>query len=451
MRKIHQTFFTLAALFSCMGASAQIQSTYFLDNYTYAYRHNPANLPDKNFIGLAVSNIEFGMGSNVGLSSFLFPAQNGGGLVTGFNSSVSSDEFLSGIRDKNSFIGNLDLNIFSLGLRGKDAVTTVELNSKTFFDGTVSGDLFRFLKVGGQNTSYDFSSTAVGVKSYIEIAVGRGRRVDETLSFGYRIKGLMGVAGVYADMQDTDAALSDSQIAVTMKGNAGVAGGLVKFKSDADGKISGVETGSGFSPAGFGAAVDAGVKWIPMDGLTVSASVSDIGLISWTYGSLAQADNSVTYNGVDISADDAKINDELDKVIDDFKELADFKEKSGEESSAQMLPFRINAGVRYQIPNVKSLSAGALFTYQNSVIPVVDLRAAVTYTPKNWFSVTGNIGGGSFGMVWGGALSLCTSAVNFFLGFDAFAGPVNSEMIPVNKFNCKLNTGLVFRFGKSHR
>ncbi len=449
MRKIHHTFFTLAALFSCIGASAQIQSTYFLDNYTYAYRHNPANIPDKNFVGLAVSNIEFGMGGNVGLSSFLFPAQSGDGLVTGFNSSVSSDEFLSGIKNKNSFLGNLDLNIFSLGLCGKDAVTTVELNSRTFFDGTVSGDLFRFLKLGGQNTSYDFSSTAVGAKSYIEVAVGRSRRVDETLSFGYRVKGLMGVAGVCAEMQDADAALSVSQIAVTLKGNARVAGGLVKFKSDPDGKISGVESGSGFSPAGFGAAVDAGVNWVPMDGLTVSASLSDIGLICWNYGSLAQADNSVTYNGVDISADNAKINDELDKVIDDFTDLTNFREKSGKESSAWMLPFRINAGARYQIPNVNNLSAGALFTYQNSVIPVVDLRAAVTYTPKDWFSVTGNIGGGSFGMVWGGALSVCTSAVNFFLGFDAFAGSVSSEMLPVSKFNCKLNTGLVFRFGKS--
>ena len=451
MKNTYKTAIALAALFCCYGASAQIQSTYFLDNYTYSYRHNPANMSDKSFAGLVLSNISLGVGSNVGLSTIFYPAQSGNGLVTGFNSSVSTEEFLSGINDSNSFQGNFDLNIFSLGLRKEKSMTTFELNSRTLMDATIDGDLFRFLKQGTQNTPYDFSSTALGVKSYIELAVGHSRRLGENLSIGFRVKGLMGLAGVYANLQDTQATLSESQIAVNMKGKAGVAGSLLQFQTDSDGKVSGAGGGSGFGPAGFGAAIDAGVNWKPMDGLTISASVSDLGLISWKYSSLAEGNNTVTYKGVDLSGENAKIDDELDKVMDDFKDLLDFRKKSGEESSADMLPFRINASARYQIPTLKSLSVGTLVTYQNSAIPVFDFRAAVTYTPKQWFSLTGNAGGSSFGPVWGCAVNFCTSALNFFFGFDGFAGPVSSDFIPVDKFDVKMNLGLVLRFGESYK
>ena len=446
MKKI---LFTLIVLASATVASAQIQSTYFLDNYSYSYRHNPANIADKSFFGLGISNIEAGVGSSLGLSSLLYPAQSGDGLVTGFHSSVSSEEFLKGIEDSNAFLGGLNLNILSLGIRGEKSMTTFEINSRTLLGASVDGDLFRLLKQGSQNAPYDFSSTNADVKSYVELAFGYSRRLGENFSFGLRVKGLMGVAGAYANLQDSKATLSDSQIAVNLKGEAGIAGSLLSFQTDSDGKISGVEMGSGFSPAGFGAAIDAGVNWKPTENLTVSAAVADLGIINWKYSSMAEGNNSVTYDGVDISGENSDINDEIDKVKDDFTDLANFRKKSGEESSSEMLPFRVNASVRYQIPNVKCLSAGALVTYQNSVIPVLDIRAAVTFTPVKWFSLTGNAGSSSFGPVCGGALSLGRSAVNFFLGVDAYLGPISSDLIPVNSFNCKLNLGLVLRFGKN--
>ncbi len=439
---------TLFALLLGAGASAQIQSTYFLDNFTYSYRNNPAIMTSKSFVGLGFSNIGLGADGNIGLSSILFKAPSGNGLVTGFHSGVSADDFLSGINDRNTVSGDFDLNIFSLGLRRKNTMTTIELNSRTFADATVSGELFRFLKLGGENVNYDFSSTDANIKSYVELAVGRSRRIGDNLSFGYRIKGLMGIGGVYATLNDANASLSGSQIDVTLKGNAGVAGNLFQFKTGTDGKISGLEEGSGFGAAGFGAAVDAGVNWKPMESLTVSASLTDLGLLSWKYSSLAEANNTVNYKGVDISGENSKFEDELEKVLDDFKDLASFRKKSGEESSADMLPFRINAGVRYQIPGVKSLSASALFSYKNSALPVADLRAAVTYTPKDWFSISGNLGGNSLGMVWGGALSLCSSHVNFFFGFDACAVAVSPDLIPLEPFSFRMNLGLVFRFGE---
>ncbi len=404
-------------------------------------------MTDRNFIGAIFSNIEAGGGSNVGLSNFLYPSPSGNGLVTGLNSSVSSEEFLSGIRDRNSLMGNANLNIISVGLRLQNSVTTIELNARVLSDVSISGDLFRFLKEGDQNCAYDLSSTEVGVKSYIELAVGRSRRISETLSFGYRVKGLMGITGAYANLQGSQATLSDSQIAVRLKGSAGLAGSMMAFTTDSDGKIDGIESGSGFSPAGFGAAVDAGVNWEPVEGLTLSASVADLGLVSWKYNSLAEGNNTVNYSGVDLRDANATLGDELDKLMDEVKDLADFRPKSGSESKAEMLPLRLNAGARYRIPTVEQLSAILLFSYQNAVASVVNVRAAATYTPGRWVSLTGNAGGGNFGFVWGGALSLNTPLFNFFAGCDAFAGKRNSDFVPLDRFDFKLNIGLVFRFG----
>ncbi len=445
MKKKH--IYAMIALLCATTASAQIQSTYFLDNYTFTYRDNPANMPDKSFVGVGIGNIEAGAGSSIGLSSLLYPSQSGSGLVTGFNAGVGAEEFLSRFADKNALSANANLNIFSLGLRKKSAMTTVELNSRTIADGTVSGDLFRFLKVGGENRSYNFSSTALGAASYIELAVGRARRVGATFSFGWRVKGLMGIAGASANLQDSRAALSGEQIEVAIKGTAALAGSLLQFKTDEEGRVCGVERGHSFSPAGFGAAFDAGISWNPLDDLTLSASIADLGFIRWNQSCTATADNSVTYAGVEISGSEEGVKDEVNKVMDDFCALTDIKIKYDNVSSSKSLPMRINAAARYRIPTVESLSAGALFTFKNSAAPVFDARAAVTFTHKKWFSVTANLGGSTLGMVWGGAVSLCAPFLNFFAGIDSYVGTMTSEFIPVDKFNCRVNLGLALRFG----
>ena len=102
----------------------------------------------------------------------------------------------------------------------------------------------------------------------------------------------------------------------------------------------------------------------------------------------------------------AEAQDELDKVADDFKKLANFGIVDGTASQVEMLPFTANLGARFRIPYAEFIGLGVHGSYRNGITPEWDARAALTLSPCGWFSITGNYGYGTFGPVCGAALSL---------------------------------------------
>ena len=65
-----------------LNVSAQTNSTYFLENYVYNYRLNPAIMAEKSFLGFGVGNIAADLDSDLGVSTLLYPSKDGEGLVT---------------------------------------------------------------------------------------------------------------------------------------------------------------------------------------------------------------------------------------------------------------------------------------------------------------------------------------------------------------------------------
>ena len=90
-----------------MTAYAQqsnLRSAYFLDGYTYRYKFNPSFAPERGFVSIPVlGNVGLGVESNLGVSNFYFPTQNGK-LAFFLDDSVSDEQFMSGIKDRNIFI-----------------------------------------------------------------------------------------------------------------------------------------------------------------------------------------------------------------------------------------------------------------------------------------------------------------------------------------------------------
>ena len=71
-----------------LGASAQsFRGGYFLDNYVYGYRINPAQVNEKSFFGIGIGDIDLLNNSNLGMSSLLFNKNNS--VVTGLHKSVT--------------------------------------------------------------------------------------------------------------------------------------------------------------------------------------------------------------------------------------------------------------------------------------------------------------------------------------------------------------------------
>ena len=115
MRRLHLILLTVAILCS-LGASAQsFRSGYFLDNYVYGYRINPAQVNDRLSIGLLIDNFDLQNASSMGVSSFLYPNPDGSNsLVTGLNKAIPTETFLKGLKKHNFISLDENINIFSL-------------------------------------------------------------------------------------------------------------------------------------------------------------------------------------------------------------------------------------------------------------------------------------------------------------------------------------------------
>ncbi len=438
-------------------AFGQSKSTFFLDNFSYNYRHNAALMPERSFFSLGVGNIDLFAGSNVGLSSFLYPSEDGQSLVTGLNKSVSSDTFLSGLNDVSSILANTEVNLLSIGSRKEKSFTNIELNTRVFSNLGISSDLFRLLK-NGTAEKCDLSSTELNADAFLELAIGHSKyRDDKKFGFGYRIKALLGIGSAQVFFDETQISSTGEHLNVNLNARGRVACPYLNFVTDKEGKITGFEENKdGYGLAGYGAALDLGFLWRPADGLTFTAGVADLGAINWEYKLLAQGKGSVKFDGLDLSADNSDAGDELEDLGEQFEKLANFGVKNGTESEFRMLPYRLNAGVRYRMPFIKCLSVGAYSTYQNAAVPFWDARLGATLSPFGWLSLSGNYGYSSLGDVCGVAVSFTLLFLNAFVALDGYRGPVGeyveveNAIYPVNKFNYRVSCGLVMQLGKRH-
>lgn len=442
----------LAALLlgSTVLSNAQgFQTGYFLDNYSYGYRINPALQSDRSFLGLAINNVTETAQANFGASNFLFNA--GGKLVTGLNSAVSSAEFLSGLPQKSAISFDVAESLLAAGVWKKGVLHTLELNTRFLGNVSVPKDMFAFLKNGASTSPYDLGGLGGAIQSYIEIAYGYSRQINDMITVGGRLKFLIGAASANMTTEKFTILPDANKWQVSSKANVNIAGQFMSIPSNSAGSMDWqhIQMLKMLTPAGFGAALDMGVTVKPIDGLTVSAALVDIGGISWKYNISGQASGEKSYTGVD----NVDLNNGGNAISDAFKDImsiADFKPVAGK-SAFEGLPLTVNLGARYQIPGVNFLSVGMLGSYGSfHGVSSFNARAGVTLTPISWFSFAASAGMGNFGANGGAALSVNAGPFAFHLGFETYFGKLAKQYIPLNKFRETLSLGLTLRFGQRH-
>lgn len=449
MKKLHIILLTAATLLS-LGASAQsFRSGYFLDNYTYGYRINPAQVNDKGFFAIGVGNIDLQNCTNLGISSFLFPKENGTGLVTGLNKSVSAETFLGGLKQNNFISLDENINILSFGIANGRRMHTVELNLRVPVTLNLPYDIFSFAKTGG-NRDYNISGIYVDVTALADLSYGYSMYIMDGLSVGGRLHFLAGAANVNLSGQNTKISLSESKISVSPNLDLVTSGILgIEANSTGDGidpsKI-GINTSTPIG--GFGATIDLGVEYKTNFGLDAMISITDLGFISWKNDFAANASGSFEYTGTTIGFEGGTIKTDLADLMDISKILS-FKAGKGT-SSATMMPFDIAAGARYFMPFYDKLSVGLLATYHNAKYASwFDTRFGATITPARILSLSGNIGYGSFGATWGTGLNLHLGPVNLLVGADCFLGKmgrISKITVPIEPAQLNLHAGLCFTF-----
>ena len=452
---------TMAA--AILPTSAQeLRTSYFMETSNYRHQMNPALL-DSPYVGLLFSNINIGMTGNIGAKQFIFdtnglPGYTGNYRYTTFmDPNVDAKTFLNKLHDKNRFDLYLNYNLFSVGFKAWGGVNLLELNLRSNTNLTLPKGLFEFAKTAGEKEHYEFGGLGMRTQNYMELALGHSRDINKQWRVGGKLKFLIGAA--YADFTADNVTLDMTEDAWRIQSNAQVKASLLKSdvihedpsKNSADGRPRVKELDTfGFSLPGFGMALDLGVTYKPIENLTLSAAITDLGFISWknTHHASSQGDYTFDgFNNIYIGSDKDQtedIDDQFDQIGDDLEEMFSVYD-DGTKTATQALAATLNVGAEYKLPAYDKLKFGFLYTSRiHGKYSWHQGMLNVGVRPVKWFECNVNGAVTSTGVTAGGMLSLKAPHFNFYIAADRFFSKMGKQGVPLNSSNGNITFGMTF-------
>ena len=452
---------TMAA--AILPTSAQeLRTSYFMETSNYRHQMNPALL-DSPYVGLLFSNINIGMTGNIGAKQFIFdtnglPGYTGNYRYTTFmDPNVDAKTFLNKLHDKNRFDLYLNYNLFSVGFKAWGGVNLLELNLRSNTNLTLPKGLFEFAKTAGEKEHYEFGGLGMRTQNYMELALGHSRDINKQWRVGGKLKFLIGAA--YADFTADNVTLDMTEDAWRIQSNAQMKASLLKSdvihedpsKNSADGRPRVKKLDNfGFSLPGFGMALDLGVTYKPIENLTVSAAITDLGFISWknTHHASSQGDYTFDgFNNIYIGSDKDQtedIDDQFDQIGDDLEEMFSVYD-DGTKTATQALAATLNVGAEYKLPAYDKLKFGFLYTSRiHGKYSWHQGMLNVGVRPVKWFECNVNGAVTSTGVTAGGMLSLKAPHFNFYIAADRFFSKMGKQGVPLNSSNGNITFGMTF-------
>lgn len=443
-------------------AAQELRSSYFMKTSTFRHQINPALLTE-TYTGMPfLGNLNIGAQGNVGLKNFVYKLDGNPNydLTTFMNPEVSASEFLGDLGDKNRINIHLNENIFSTAFSAFGGLNLVELNLRSNTHVNLPYELFEFMKTTGSKDHYSLKDLGVRTQNYAELAFGHSRAIDEKLRVGAKVKLLFGLA--YADLkaENLDLTLTDDVWAID--GDVQLNAALMKTKfshEDADKnspdgrpRVEGLDDFKG-GLSGFGLGFDLGATYQLNEDILLSASLTDLGFISWSGVQKASSAGSWTFDGFeDIYAGSDKGPDDRYMIGQQFEDLGDDLEEifsvydDGEGSKTTALAATLNIGAEYTMPFYRNLTAGFLYTSRFAgTYSFHQGMLAVNCRPLSWIEASLNTSVSSTGCCFGGMLSFYTKGFSFFIGSDRFLGKVSKgQFIPLNSMNANVALGISF-------
>ena len=445
MRFIGVFFSMMICTFS---ANAQfLRTSYFMEGTHYRQQLNPALAPTKGYFNLPIVGA-----FNVSVGSTTFGYQDIMDIIDDGNDFYTKPDFLNRLKDNNKLNVNLSTEILSAGWYSGKNFWSFNVGLRTDIGANLTRNMFTFLNQmetiedNWRNSAYDISGQQVNVQAYTEIGVGLSREINDRLTVGGRVKALLGIGNLDLKLNKIamDANLPTEAIIADWQGklesgtatpadiqmmqnelknyhaNLNVAAelktsfkglNLVEREENGQRYVEDIEFESGdMGIAGYGFGIDLGASYKILDNLTVSASILDLGFISWSKGATqiasAQPDainiQGETYaNMIDAnnpqSALDAvnSLQNEANKYMNyvtegdilNYEMLGLTVDEGNEESRKSRLASTLVLGAEYGLFNNK-LAFGVLSTTR-FVQPeaMTELTLSANYRPKSWFNV----------------------------------------------------------------
>ena len=431
--KIIGVFFMM--LVCTLSANAQfLRTSYFMEGTHYRQQLNPALTPTKGYFNLPVIGA---VNATVGSTSLGY--QDIIDIIDDGDDFYTKPDFMNRLKDNNKLNVNFSTEILSAGwYKGKN-FWSFNIGLRTDIGANLTKNMFTFLnemetvEENWRNSNYDISGQRLNINAYTEVGLGLSRQINSRLTVGARVKALLGIGNMELKLNKVamNANLpSDAEIAKwssesywnsmstpeairaaqelknkfdNYHANLTVGAELKSsFKGlelkEEEGKdyVTDFDFDSGkLGIAGYGFGIDLGASYKILDNLTVSASVLDLGFISWSKSSTKIA--SANPDPIDIKgstyANMVDPNDAqgyMDRVTNgdvlDY-DMLQLEVSDAKESRKSRLASTLVLGAEYGFFNNK-LAVGVLSTTR-FVQPdaLTELTFSANYRPKSWFNV----------------------------------------------------------------
>ena len=418
-----------------MAGAQALKGTYFIDNSLNRNKMNPAFAPRTNYFQMPVmGNLSLGAMSNLDVPTFLYPMN--GELVTFLNSQVSVDQFERRLPNHPHFDAETSMNLVNFGFYTKQkSFWTFDLAVKAGVDMDLPADLFLFLKkgTGTSGNSYNIANVNAYATASVQAAVGYSRDIMKGLRVGAKVRLIAPVA--YAALNLENVRLTTGKEKWTVETEGYVHAALQGLESEIPAGETAPEIGFDINRmlqnkvlAGFGYSIDLGAEYVLdlpgtlFDGISVSAAVTDLGLVHYSKNAVNSFSKKGKIDWVgfqDVAMEDIE---NFEAAIDDFTSKAeDLLNLKQEKSDGMVRSTMPNIYLGVEVPFLwDRMSAGLLYSgrfshsyYRN------ELTASLNITPLKWFALGINYSFLNTARTIGGVLEFTPKAgVNFHLGFD---------------------------------
>lgn len=459
MKTTNKIIVIIAAILGGIAtSSAQMRTSYFMEGSYFRTDMNAALAPTRGYIKIPIAG---GLGVDFGNNYFsvnnLFYKRDGG-IYTFMSNKVSADEFLGKLSDKGKISANLNTSILGFGAHTKKLFWSVGINLRSNTEITLSKDMFAALK-NLSNGVYNLGDTHISNREYVEAAIGIAIPIKEFMTFGFRVKGLVGMADLSMKMDKMYLDVNEDIVKAELMG--GIQGNVPILRSNypigAIGDDLAIEDLiyenpmdglKGFKNWGLG--VDLGFEFRFLDDhLKISVGANDLGFIKWGGHNTVNAEGKAnfSYEGFDLTTSEAKLG---------YGYEANMVASKG--SYTTRLSGSLNGGIEYNFLN-NWIALGVLsHTEFCQNFTRTELTASVNFRIGRWLStsVSHTFLNGNQPGVLGWALNLHPPGFNLFLGADfidtRFAVYTMEDLtIPVPQMMTSANVyiGVGFNLGKA--
>ena len=451
-----------------LGASAQqVTTLYFLENAPMRHTINPAFQPVSkgyiNFSPLGWSSFSFGNNS-LTVSDVLFVDPLTGKTITPLHPNADKEAFLRKLSNVTYFNQDMTLGILNMGFRIKDnGFLMLGINERIEVGATLPKSLISFPFNGGLTdlqggtNNISLGGLGLGATMYTEINGGYSHRLNEQWTIGGKLKLLLG--HVYGGMNTRDLSIDAStnnwRIHGTMDATVAGPADLAYLNTFVDGKnvqeiINGFKDGSFdrnrfidtknlakmIVPSGYGAAIDFGFTWKPIENLQISAALTDLGFIYWTKGSKYTASLDTVFDGVGlIDYSDPKYHVDhdpnqpfsMDSVLSEVKDnLIGMLNSTGVKTTgtkgfARMTSARLNVGLDANFwDNRVGLGIVSATRLYNARL-YEEVTFGVAFRPVNWFNIAATyslMNNGKYSNIGAGIGFMPYDGINLTLAMD---------------------------------